>query len=190
MSQSGKLTFYTTDGLDDPRASIRAVVDYLDPKCISVISRGLKEAHSWENFLAGRDDPKLDMLPSLASPDDLESYYLDGSVLSAQPDGSQIGFTIAQAVETKIPVEIRGEFIPSDPVVCIGWHDIWESAEHDEGLFIARAFFSIGFFGYSTPNDWKAFRERVFELMEVQDVKLDLQRLIGHPLEQVIYWHA
>lgn len=188
MSQSGDLTVYSIVQLIDPRATLRAAVGYLQPQCIPIISRGTEEEHSWANFLADRDDPDNELLPSLPGAEGLDRYYRDGALLVACLDGSPVGLRIGRAVEAHIPQEIRGDYAPWDPWIRIGWHDLWECAEHEEGLFIARASLSIAFFGYSSPNNWKAFRRAVFELPEVRSAKADLERVVGQPLEQVIYW--
>jgi len=183
-------TFYSVTALGDPPASLRALVGYLRPGCIPIISRAQEEDHGWDNFRADRDDPDRELLPSLPGAAGLDLHYRDGVVLAATLDGSATGVRIGRAVEARIPEDIRGDYAPWDPFVQIGWHDLWECAEHDDGLFIARAFLSIGFFGYSTPNNWPAFRKAVFQLPEVQEIKVDLERVIGQPLEEVVYWNT
>lgn len=188
MSQSGDLTFYTLREISKPTAALQRVVNYLRPECVPIIFRSKEEDHGWDNFLADEDDPDYELLPSLPTGDGLDRYYRENIVLSAKLYSSPIGLKIGRSVETQVPKEIRGDFIPTDPIVKIGWHDLWECAEHHEGLFFARAFLSVGFFGYFTPNNWQAFREAVFKIPEIQEVKTDLERVVGMPLEGVIYW--
>lgn len=188
MSQSGNLTFFTTVRLSDPQAVLRAVVEFLQPQCIPIIARGTEEEHSWADFLADRDEPDDQMLPSLPGAEGLDRYYREGVVLAAHLDGSPVGLRIGRAVESHLPKEIRGDYAPWDPYIRIGWHDLWECAEHEEGFFFARAFLSIAFFGYFSPSNWKEFRRAIFELPEVRSAKADLERIVGQPLEQVIYW--
>jgi hypothetical protein len=100
---------------------------------------------------------------------------------------SPIGCRIEKDVVENIDGSIRGDYVPADIFFRIGYHDIWEAAEHEEGFLFARAFLSISFWGYSSPNNWKAFRQQVFRLKGVRDVKCELESLIG-PLEECIYW--
>jgi hypothetical protein len=188
MSQSGSLIFFTSTAPNDPRASIRALAAYLNPVCIPIVARSFAEEHSWQNFQADLDDPSDEPLPSLSGATGLDQYYRSGFRLLGALDGSSMGLIIGRAVERQISNEIRGNYAPWDPWIRVGWHDLWECAEHDEGLFIARAFLSVAFFGYSTPNDWQAFRRAVFDLPEVRSTKADLERIVGQPLEHVIYW--
>lgn len=190
MSQSGKLIFYSVKPLDDPSAILRSIVTYLKPRCIFVVSRSKGESREWEDFLAGKDKYDSELFPRLPDPLQVGKYYEEGKLLSAQLDGSPVSAPLMKAVEAGIPAAIRGDFLPSDPIIKIGWHDLWECSEDDKGVLFARAFLSVGFFGYSTPFDWKAFRRAVFELPDVQAIRSDLSKIVGEQLEQVIYWNA
>ena len=95
--------------------------------------------------------------------------------------------TWASAVERAIPAGIRGEFLPCNVGIEVGFHDLFECAEEEEGRYIARAFLSVQFSGYSSPNDWGEFQRRVMELPEVLAVQAELEEVTG-PLEKVIHW--
>lgn len=98
------------------------------------------------------------MIPSepLAPPADpaaLGDSYRDGVSLNALLVAPHLG-RIELAVRAAIPETVSGRFVPANDVwIRVGEHDLFDTAEHDDGLFIARPFVSIAFTGYSSPND-------------------------------------
>ncbi|MGI9013909.1 MAG: hypothetical protein ACR2GY_06615 [Phycisphaerales bacterium] len=92
------------------------------------------------------------------------------------------------ATEREIPESIRNGFFPTGPSVTIGWHDLFEDAEHEDGHLFGRAFFSFDLFGYSSPHDWAEYKKRIWKVPQVQKLQADLEDIIGQPLERCIYW--
>jgi hypothetical protein len=187
MGQNGSLTFYTTRPPDNPKATLRALVLHAHPEHVLSSLRSIGEDREWEDLLNDGPGVRHELLPPPPSVDEFVNYYREGTSLGTECVGSPLALRIKEAVAAAIPVSVRGDYVPTDLGVRIGFHDIVDDAEHEEGLLIARPFLSIGFFGYSTPNDWKAFREAVFQIPEVQAVKRDLETITG-PLEQCIIW--
>ena len=77
--------------------------------------------------------------------------------------------------------------MPSGPDIVVGGHDIYECAEHDEGHLFGRAFYSFSVFGYGTPNDWEAYRRRIFDVPLLQELQQQLEEFEG-PLDRCVYW--
>ncbi|HLL89088.1 MAG TPA: hypothetical protein VK324_07270 [Tepidisphaeraceae bacterium] len=185
MSQNGKLVFYTTQRLDPPQECLRRVVAMSGPIGPIDVGRSVGEDDEWAKFLTDEDIP-MEVFPGVA-PSQLTTLYVEGTSLTCDFHTSSLGARIAEAVRVQIPPELRQDFVPSDLFVTIGYHDLWENAEAEEGRLLARAFLSMRFFGYGTPADWPAFRRRVFGLPEVRAVKVELEAAVG-PLEQIVYW--
>ncbi len=187
MSQDGCLVFYTCEQASQPKDIIRSLIKLLDPGSIYYITRSWKEEHSWDEFLKGElGDPE----ERLAIPQnylDVSELYKDKLLLSMELNKTKIGHQVWNVVKNNIPEEIRGDYLPSDVSLSIGFHDLFECAEEEDGHYIARAFLSISFFGYGTPNDWEGFREQVFKLPEIQAIKKEFELITG-PLEECVFW--
>jgi hypothetical protein len=186
VGQGGSITFYATRRIDPPSAVIRNLLELLQVETVVGGSRTLVEDTEWEHFLRDEDVP-TEYLTGEVSRENLPSLYKEGSSLSAILLRSPLSDRIYRAVEAAIPLAIRGNFRPTELYVTIGWHDLWENAEHDEGFVFARAFLSIHFYGYGTPSDWPAFRGAVFQIPEVLAVRRELEAVTG-PLDQCVYW--
>lgn len=187
MGQSGELIFYSVREPADPKGTLSRLVELADPKCIRIAARPLCQDREWEEFLAGREGTPFELLPDPKSPEDFVRHYRDGLWLSGEMIRSRLLDRIESAVRCSIPPEVRGEFVPHNMTITMGFHDIFECAEAEEGQYVARAFVSVSFFGYSTPENWAEFRRRVFGIPEVQAVRRDLEAVTG-PLESCIFW--
>jgi hypothetical protein len=185
MGQSGCITFYQTTKLESPTSFLKNVARTFQTNQLLNVSRTLVEDLGYEHFLRGGCVPtEWNLTASVRSLDEL---YRDTRSLSFELLGSPFANRVLGAVKTTIPSKIRGEFCPGDLFITVGFHDIWENAEVDEGQVFARAFLSIRFFGYGTPYDWQAFRALVFNVPEIKAVKSELEAISG-PLDQVVYW--
>lgn len=188
MPQSGNLCFYTTNKPPAPTRALERFIGTLGPIRILGAFRTLAEERSWERFKLDDDpDQPLEYFLDSMNLEELAKLYADDRSLYARLSASEHGRRVADAVKERIPAEIRGDFVPSDPFIRIGYHDLWENSEHEEGHLFARSFLTVGFFGYSTPSHWKEFRQQIFLLPEVQAVERELEAVTG-PLERCIYW--
>jgi len=187
MGQSGQLTFYRRERSKEPHRVLHDLIVLARPEGIPVISRTLVEDREWDRFHNNEDEVPREYLSAPLNLPELCDLYQEGKSLSVYRMHSQFGSRVSAAITNDIAEQIRGNFAPIDMNITIGFHDLWENAEHDEGLFLARPFVSVGFFGYGTPHDWAAFRVAVFAVPEVQAVKREIETVVG-PLEQCIYW--
>jgi hypothetical protein len=187
MSQSGVLVFYRTEPLEDPVGLLSRLVEAINPVQIIIVSRTRAAAPAWNDFVESQDHVPTEMLPSPIEPKDWVKYYREPYRLSGEFSGTAMGKRIMEAVEAGIPQGVRNNFLPSDLIVWAGEHLLWEDAENEEGVLIARPYLSVKFFGYGTPLDWKAFRREVFVLPGVQEAKRELEAILG-PLQECVYW--
>lgn len=198
MSQFGSLVFYTLDEMVNPRQLLTRLLKQCGVTRVLVAARTIGEQRSWADFCAERDGVEVSpaeediVSEGVVGAEALAQLYVEGTHLTFDVDGqsaSPYAVRIADAVEAMIPEDIRGGFIPGSLFIDIGYHDLFECAEHEDGLFIARPFLSISFFGYDTPNDWPAAREAILALPEVQQVKAALEQVCGK-LDECIFWEV
>jgi hypothetical protein len=189
MSQSGQITFYRSERLLDPIGQLRAVIAHTGASGFELALRTIGPDDAWDRYRAsgGEDafppDEQVGVGMDLPS---LSSEYRENSCLSIILDSCPLGHRIHRVVRT-IDEDIRGDFCPSQVHLGVGYHDLFESAEHEDGFLIARAFFSIRFWGYSTPHDWDAFRSDCFTLSAMLLIKKELEALVGS-LSECAFW--
>lgn len=188
MAQAGEIVFYTKQRLDHPVLVLRRIAGILQAKDVQGAWRTKVEDTGWDCFLRGDDEVPTDFFYDALSIEEFEKLYVPPTSLSGKLRDSPVAARIYGAIEGTIPATIRGEFRPNEVFVTMGFHDLFEWSEHDEGLLFARAFLSIHFNGYGTPYDWPAFRQTVFAIPEVRSVKRELEAVIG-PLEECVYWN-
>ena len=186
MSQTGNLIFYAVRDQPKPTEVITAALDWARVGKVHYIVRTRGESHEWLEFVNDDGGPGDDSL-KYESVSDIPNLFIEGRCLSLYSVESPQGARISDAIEANIPVEVRGMFCPGDLFIRVGHHDLFECSEYDEGVFIARTMFSVGVFGYSTPNNWGDMRRLVLGLPEIQLVQNELQELAG-PMEHCIYW--
>jgi len=92
---------------------------------------------------------------------------------------SPVATRISGAVAHDIPVAIRELFLPTDPGICIGPHDLFDVDEDDNGFFFGRAFASVQFFGNTLAPDMKEFTRRLLALPELHAVQQELLPIMG-----------
>lgn len=200
MGQSGLLIFFTTRKPENAPGVLRRLIEYAQRPHLGeaqsfVVSARAQNTpdRSWDDFTEARLQDEF-VLPNLPPP--LPKPWTEEAVLAAFHEEGYLRFEIIhgvaghriwQAIETSIPESIRDRFAPGGFLIRAGWHDIFETTEHEEGHLFGRAFLSISFFSYGTPNDWKECRRMILENPEVQAVKRELEEIAG-PLEQCVYW--
>ncbi len=209
MSQSGQLVFFAAHECARPRQVLEAALRLTGATRIAFASRAVAKPGGWEVFqrslteppppgqvtvddddvivMVDEDDVPTEIVGRLQRVEDAVNLIDTDGCLTIHVGPNPLGPRIAEAINMAIPGSVRGEFVPTDPIICIGYHDIFECAEHDEGFLFGRAFFSFRLFGYGTPLDWTRYRKEVFNVGAIKALKADLEEIIG-PLDQCIYW--
>lgn len=189
MSQWGQIVFNRLQPSPNPQALLTAVLAAANPKAFDLIYRSLEEDRGWERAKQDEDLIAQERVENKRAEDPARvvRHYRDGLSLTVELVHSPFLDRIATSIEDELPESIHGGFVPDSLFVTIGYHDLFEFAEHEEGLYIARPFLSLRFTRQRTPNDWPAFREKVFALPGVRDVKTELEVAAG-PLEQCVFW--
>lgn len=198
MGQSGCLTFFTESRLEDPRLVLWETLGIVGSDTILLAARTLEPSREWQAFQEALDRPRhiveideesvpTEYIKQVIPIKEVPKLYHPEGTLNVTFGKTPLGTQMEAVIKTAIPESVRSNFVPCAPSIYIGWHDIYESAEHEEGRLFGRAFFSFTLFGYGSPNDWAGFRRAVFQVPEVAALKCQLEVAAG-PLEECVYW--
>jgi len=186
MSQSGLLVYYSEQRPDSPHDMLLRLFEFSKATDYMYAVRTIGEDRSWQCWQNGDyppDEALDDGLPIAA----LASHYKEPCSLKIAILSCPLSARVATICSDAISEDVRRDFIPSDLSITIGYHDLFEDAEHDEGYYIARPFCSVSFFGYETPKDWQEYRRRVFAVPGLQQIERELAEIIG-PTKHCVYW--
>ncbi len=199
MGQTGKVVLYSTEEPSDPPRLLADLLRLTGATHIGSVCAWHGADKSWAMFQRNlkrlRSGRRVRTLEEM----DYERLAMDGSLDEAtrhvRPKGClsirfadpTIAVDVGLAAERDIPPEVRGEFWFRDLIIWFGWHDLFESAENEDGYLFARAFTSIRFYGHSSPSNWNEYRRRVFEIPEFKTAKARFETVTG-PLQQCAYW--
>lgn len=195
MGQEGYLTFFSTQETSDPESMIATIMrDIIGAERTRFATRTRGEDQSWDqwqrmvdsDFILEEREESRDELPNNLTPDEVGAAFRRGTMLMMRFANAAIAWPMHHAV-SRIDKSVRGEFVPDGPTLTVGWHDIWETAENDDGTLFGRAFISLSLRGNTSPNDWKEYRRQVFEVPEVIELQQRLEKILG-PVERCIYW--
>ncbi len=191
MSQSGNLVFYSTSQFQDPEARLAAILALSGASTFDSATRTIGPNNTWERYKSNPDDafPPEETVGQGMTLAALPSLYREGTCLDIALGPCPVGRDVHLSIRDNIDPAIRGDFCPSQVIIAVGYHDLFEFAEHEDGFLFARAFLSFMFWGYSTPLDWEAFREEVFRLPEMLRVRHDLQSIVGN-LTECGFWNV
>jgi hypothetical protein len=198
MPGCGKIVFYTESELSEPEHAVLQVLQYCGAQWVGYASRTLEPDRGWEAFQEDLERPFVAVQiaeDDVPTEDFSERMSLEEAAALYSPSGcthllvgrNRIGPNVYKEIRRHIPEAVAGVFAPDDPSIRIGWHDIFEMAEHEHGHFFGRGFFSFSLFGSGTPNDWKGYRRLIFDVPAVQNLKSHLEAIVG-PLKQCAYW--
>lgn len=193
MSQSGELIFATDRCAVLPSEIPLRIMELCGAKKIDCATRTLEPQRWWDYVQRCRIDPDQDYPRyEVVMPDNLArsiDTHVSHSYFSIEYGDSELAASIHAAVTRDIPEEIRGDFVPGMLYAGVGEHDVFESSENDEGLYLLRANFSVRLFGYSTPRNWRKAREAILDLPEVKQAHALLSEVFGE-LKTYMIWHA
>jgi len=195
MSQEGYLTFFSTREHPSPASLTSALIrDIIGAKRTWLVSRTRSEDRSWErwqrivasDFMLDDDPEPWDSIGKGFSPEEAGAEFRPGTCLIIMFIDTSLAKPFDEHLR-RIDERVRGPFIPSDCILKVGWHDIWEAAEHDYGHLFGRAFVSLGIRGNGSPRDWPEYRRLVLREPEVLKLQERLESILG-PVERCIYW--
>jgi hypothetical protein len=86
-----------------------------------------------------------------------------------------------------IPPEVSGGFVPSDPSITIGWHDVWEAAEREAGELFGRTSVSLSLAGHGSSRDSGAFQEYLFRAPLVRELRERFAAIAGTAEARIIW---
>lgn len=90
---------------------------------------------------------------------------------------------LAEALRASIPKECAGEFEPCDPLLTVGPHVIYRGDDDRGEPICTRAMISLRLEGQTTPLDGDAYRNVIFEVGAIKDVRQMFEIEVG-PVEQ------
>ncbi len=186
MSQSGALCFYQRKSPSDLDAMLESLFGAVGVSVARYASHTLGIDRRWQAFLTGEDDsPRIEHLPDGLGPTELLAAWDRRHRLTAEFGSCPLAVRVSEAVRQHIDESVRGAYLPVEPYVEVGEHDLidWRS----EGVLVARAFLSVEFCGYGTALDVVAFEQQVWQLPGIIDAKAKLEAALG-PLEQCMLW--
>jgi len=197
MSLYGDIVFFTTVKPPDPKAVVLALLECTGAEHVCAAWRTVREDRTWnfiqQNLRATGDEAFTQPVKSLNVRDmslrEVASLYDEDRYLTINvgPGAKRLGLRVWRAVHDGIPEEIRGNFEPAAVYIGVGYHDLTECADGEEDRYVARAFFSVEFFGYGVPHRWRDTNRLIFELPDIVEVKQELEAILG-PLEGYAHW--
>jgi hypothetical protein len=197
MPQYGYVVFYSTDEPPIIKERLRALLDHLGIRSVFAAMRTMDSERGWEylqrDLKAVGDESLSQSWEHLnvkgLNNSEISDLCVDGTCLFIEVGVCDPGWgdRIKSAVERGVALAVRGRFTPCELYLRVGYHDIIECSENDDGLFVARASFSVEFFGYNSPHDWAEMRQQTFRLPEVVEIKRELEKVLGH-LDEFMFW--
>jgi hypothetical protein len=184
---------YTTDGSILHKRTIVDLIEILNPTAKIYLSRSAGSSNYWRDFQRSLKGPpaeevtlKNDLFNLEVSSGAVSEYFVDADKkLSLDLSAAKCGIhdKIYDAV-SNIATDIRRSFVTSEFSISIGWHDIFEFMEHEEGYLFGRASLSLSFWGWLYPSP--DFADVVVNLPELKGFALDLEPILG-PLSTCFY---
>lgn len=202
MSQQGYITFFCTEQPQCPLVLTDRLLETIGATKIWNVARTTEPDQTWERWRMQQaailpytvellpDDESLTGANRPLHPSDIPALFVEDRSLMLECVESPRLETLADTICDMIPKEVAGTFLPGGTLIKIGWHDIWEGAEHDEGLLFGRAFWSLTIWGYGSPDDWPEYRRLVLDMPEIQEFSKDLQHTTGQSIQQCVYWNV
>ncbi len=189
MSRSGVVCFYSTLEMDRPVEVINNILEINGASKVYLVSRSTQADDEWNRFRQGQEQADDELLGKGIASQDAAAMYQPGRCLSLDVGRSHWGDELGKEVEKNIPEDVRGDFLPCQLLIQCGFHDLFECAEHEGGLFFARAFFSVSFFGYGSPDLWPETREAILSLPMIAKIRQSLQKMCGDEVDVIVFWY-
>lgn len=190
MGRNGTLYLYTKSKVREPQKAIAAILNASGATSASLVYRSTSESQDWKYFQLEQEAPDDEILAKQLPLEKVPGLYQDGRCLTVDVGKSKWGEDLHATALKKIPQEDLGDFAPGQLVIHCGYHDLFECAEHEDGLLIARAFLSVGFFGYGSPADWSAAREALLALEIVDELEKAVEQACGVSFDRAVFWNV
>ncbi len=112
--------------------------------------------------------------------------YKPGTSLHISDDFAAIGDRIEEAITEGLAEDIRGTQVPGRAYFEVGKHYFIDAAD-DSGVSVPYTAI-VGFWCYSTPNNYAEMRRQVFGLPALRKLKFQLEAVLGS-LQEAMYLH-
>jgi len=205
MGQSGQIVFFSRDLPPNPRNALEQLLRLAGHDVVMGAERTIGQDVSWERwqyerrFLQQRGGGPLlrwkarhvryKHLGSRIDSVKVPLLYRSGSCLRLfVGGGGPLAEPVYEAV-LRIPNDIRDTFAPGCVGIHLGWHDLFETSENEDGTLFGRAGVSVHIEGQGCPSDWRLCRELILALPEVTAARTRIEAVLGS-LETCAYWNA
>ena len=193
MSAEGYLHLYLVDRPAELSSILRRLLGSTSASTVSAWSTP-SDLSEWEFFKSTlMDSDVYEEIPirsigATVPIDDAIRLANDSICLRLDIVDTQVGNGLREEI-AEIPVEIRNGFqLARGFSVWCGWHDIFESAEHEEGFFFDRAYLSIVFTGFGSPTNWQETRRIIMNSIALLLIRSAFEDFTGR-LQQCLYWN-
>ena len=192
MAAEGYLHLYTTSRPRDPSNVLRQMLRVSGANSASAWATP-SELSEWELFKlsksANGDFEEIPIRTIGAEVPIGEAHLLSSDEVCLRLDMADTHIDDGLPEEVaKIPRDIRNGFqLAHGLSIWFGWHDIFESAEEENGHLFDRPYISIVFLGFGCPANWQETRNSVFRIEKLRDIQESFEQITG-PLRQCLYW--
>lgn len=192
MSIGGSIDFFTAEPLGGS-GQLQAVLDCLQHTSRPSMTLHIKESKGMQMeviqdlLCAGLEEPrgKIIKVNNLLQALDYQDSDKTISFFLNSPDYEKM---LIDEMTRAIPESIRDYFVPYGFGICIGPHDIFDTVEHEDWHLFGHSNLTVSLYGDSCPHDWQRYRELVFEVPFIRQLKADLEAIVG-PLQQCAHWN-
>lgn len=191
MGQVGQVVFHTENQNVDARATLEIL-----SRAMNVSSARLEcipnDAAHRTSLAHGKEVARERESPGHLSIDEIGGW-IDPServciIHFASRDMAWSG-QLVEALRAEIPAEIAGEFEPCDPTLKIGPHLVrTERDNHDGEPRFALAMFSLQLEGQTTPLNGPAYRERIFNVDAITELRRRFEDAVGPTKAELVFW--
>ncbi len=94
---------------------------------------------------------------------------------------------LANKLKEEVPESVRGDCIPCDFYINLGWHDLFGNINSDKVEYISRAHCSIQLCSNEYPDDIEEYNKRLFTIPVLKMFQSELEEILG-PLKKSIFY--
>lgn len=188
MSSQSSIHFYATKFVPVASSDLVRLFELLGGREDVLKVTREREMRQWEGRAVG-EVAEFIVLRRRMSLAQVDSFFTQGELLILDwfSNGAGLREDLLRQSEHSIPPPIRGDFLPNNAEINIGWHDVYGVPEGEDERFFARAFLSLRFWGYGGPQDMLQYRSRVERLPATTEIRDGVARIIRAPLLVEVY---
>lgn len=195
MSQLGRIVFYNHVAVPDARERMQRLFCLFAPQLVISAWARAFQPPPWNHEGRIPIDPEADEEEWISFGRPILDRKVPDVLLAIAPFKETITASLGvgpraeqffEGLNTEIPADIRGDFVPWEPVISVGPHDIFDGDLR--GLIrVAHAQISVTMQCQRVPLNGKEYERLVFGTKSAQRLRADLEAICG-PLRHWIGW--